>query len=307
MVDRPIVAAGWVALALAIASPLVPHAQPPYVPAKGTFAPMPIDPGRPWGWMVRAMLEHPNQPLYNLAKRKLLEGKQIFGHSISKFDIETYCRLAPHYDFTWFDTQHAPLTFSEIYQMLQACPRAGAAPLVRLADAEEANIQHAMDAGLLGIVVPGVDDAARARQAAILARFPPQARRGSGNLLALGKMWDPLAAPGSNYRSSVNDNMLVIAMIETVEAVNNALEIAVTPGVDVVIVGNQDLQSFSGFHISEDRYQDLLTKTRDATYLAGKFWGTGGNAFPKASRLYEDARFNEHGPTNDGWVDTGHP
>ena len=46
---------------------------------------------------------------------------------------------------------------------------------------------------------------------------------------------------GSNFRQTINDNMLVVVMIETVEGVNNALEIASQPGVDVVIQGNNDL------------------------------------------------------------------
>ena len=55
---------------------------------------------------------------------------------------------------------------------------------------------------------------------------------------------------------------------------NNALEIASQPGVDLVIQGNNNLQSFSGFPLSGDRYQDRLTRICDAIYQAGKLWGT---------------------------------
>jgi 2-keto-3-deoxy-L-rhamnonate aldolase RhmA len=40
--------------------------------------------------------------------------------------------------------------------------------------------------------------------------------------------------------------MLVTVMIETLEGVANAEEIAATHGVDVVLIGNNDLSSFSG-------------------------------------------------------------
>ena len=41
-------------------------------------------------------------PLYNTAKQKLLEGKQVFSFTQSKFDIAVYCEAAKHYDYAWF-------------------------------------------------------------------------------------------------------------------------------------------------------------------------------------------------------------
>ena len=272
-------------------------------PANGTLPLAPIDPGRPWGWMVKAFMENPDQKLYNRAKQRLLEGQQVFSHVMRNLDVETYCRQAPHYDFTWFEMQHSLMTFADVRQMVQACPHVGAAPIIRMPDSFEANTQKAFDIGMLGIVIPTVDNAAEARDAAIHARFPPVARRSSGNTLSgeAPMMWNPLVPPGLNYRRSINDNTLVVVMIETVEGVDNALEIASTPGVDVVFMGSNDLQEFSGFAMNDDRFEDLLIRVRNATYLAGKFFGNvlGG----KANRLYPDSRFNEGGPAFDGWVD----
>jgi 2-keto-3-deoxy-L-rhamnonate aldolase RhmA len=94
-------------------------------------------------------------------------------------------------------------------------------------------------------------------------------------------------------------------MIETVEGVDNALEIAAQPGVDVVIQGNSDLESSSGFPPEDDRYQDLLTRIRDATYQAGKFWGNAQANYRTGNRLSPDSRFHQNGPTNDGWKPGG--
>jgi 2-keto-3-deoxy-L-rhamnonate aldolase RhmA len=154
---------------------------------------------------------------------------------------------------------------------------------------------------MLGIIVPTVDDALEARDSARFARFPPVARRSSGGGQAQG-LWTPLVPPGSNFRNTINDNMLVIVMIETVEGVGNALEIASQPGVDVVILGNADMVSFSGFEMSDNRYQDLLTRTRDATYLAGKFWGNANFGFANGNKLSADSRFHQNGPAHDGWT-----
>jgi 2-keto-3-deoxy-L-rhamnonate aldolase RhmA len=267
----------------------------------GTLAPRPTDSGRPWGWAVRAFMQNPEQQLYNTAKRKLLDGRQVFSHTISRFDADAYCRQAPHYDFTWFEMQHSTMRYDEVEKMVAACPRVGATPILRIPDALEANVQKAMDIGMLGIIVPTVDDALEAREAARYARFPPVARRSSGGGQA-ASLWTPLIAKPATFRDTVNDNMLVIVMIETIEGVNNALEIASQPGVDVVILGNADLVSFSGFQMSDDRYQDLLTRVRDATYQAGKFWGNANFGFAAGNRLSADSRFHQNGPAHDGWT-----
>ena len=78
--------------------------------------------------------------------------------------------------------------------------------------------------------------------------------------------------PGG-YQNSFNDNMLVVVMLETLDGIINANEIASTFGIDVMIQGNHDLSRFSGWAQTDPRYQSLLTVSRNATLRAGKFWG----------------------------------
>ena len=67
--------------------------------------------------------------------------------------------------------------------------------------------------------------------------------------------------------------MLVVIMIETPTGVANAYDIASVPGVDVVIIGNNDLASFSGFAQTSPEYQAMVTKVHDDTLRAGKIFG----------------------------------
>jgi 2-keto-3-deoxy-L-rhamnonate aldolase RhmA len=232
--------------------------------------------------------------LYNTAKQKLLEGKQVFSFTQSTFDIAGYCEAAKHYDYTWFEMQHSTLEFADIEKMIAACPHAGAIPMVRLPDAQEFHIQHATDIGALGVVVPTVDDVERAMEAAKWSRYPPVARRSSGGGQA-GRIW------GSTYRSTFNDNMLVVVMIETPTAVANAFDIASVPGIDVVIIGNADLTSFSGFPQNDPRYQAMVQKVHDDTLRAGKIFGQANAQYAKGHPLSGDAKFFQNGPSNDGW------
>ena len=134
--------------------------------------------------------------------------------------------------------------------MIAACPHAGATPMIRLPDAQEWHIQHATDIGALGVIIPTVDDVDRAREGAKWARYPPVGRRSPGQGQARA-IW---GINGINYRQTINDNMLVVIMIETPTGVANAFDIASVPGVDVVIIGNNDLSSFSGFAQTDERY-----------------------------------------------------
>jgi 2-keto-3-deoxy-L-rhamnonate aldolase RhmA len=239
--------------------------------------------------------------LYNTAKQKLLEGKQVFSFTQSKFDIAGYCEAAKHYDFTWFEMQHSTLEFKDVEAMIAACPHAGATPMVRLPDAQEWHIQHATDIGALGVIIPTVDDVDRAREAAKWARYPPVARRSAGSGQA-ASLW---GVNGINYRQTINDNMLVVIMIETPTGVANAYDIASVAGVDVVIIGNNDLSSFSGFPQSDDRYQLLMNKVHDDTLRAGKIFGQANSNYSKGNVLSKDSFFFQNGPAFDGWTPPG--
>jgi 2-keto-3-deoxy-L-rhamnonate aldolase RhmA len=234
--------------------------------------------------------------LYNTTKQKLLDGKQVFSFTQSKMDIADYCERAKHYDFTWFEMQHSTLEFADIEKMIAACPHVKATPMIRLPDAQEWHIQHTTDIGALGVIVPTVDDVDRAREAAKWSRYPPVARRSSGQGQAAG-IW---GINGINYHQTINDNMLVVVMIETPTGVANAYDIASVPGVDVVIIGNNDLSYFSGFAQTDERYHQLVQKVHDDTLRAGKIFGQA-NAIYATGPYSKDAYFFQNGPSNDGW------
>jgi 2-keto-3-deoxy-L-rhamnonate aldolase RhmA len=236
-------------------------------------------------------------PLYNTAKQKLLERKQVFSFTQSKFDIPGYCEAAKHYDYAWFEMQHSTLEFKDIEAMIAACPQAGASPMIRLPDAQEWHIQHATDIGALGIIVPTVDDVDRAREAAKWARYPPVARRSSGQ----GQARTIWGSNGVDYAKTINDNMLVVIMIETPTGVANAYDIASVPGVDVVIIGNNDLSVFSGIPQDDDRYQAMVKKIHDDTKRAGKIFGQANATYAKGHPLSSDSFFFQNGPSKDGW------
>jgi 2-keto-3-deoxy-L-rhamnonate aldolase RhmA len=251
---------------------------------------------RGWGWQVKALMSPDTpRPLYNRAKELLLQDKVVTSYTISSFNTDLYCDVRKHFDFIWFEMQHSTMSWDEVRRMILACPGVdGGAPMIRMPDALEANIQKATDLGAVGIIVPTVDDALEARDAARFSRYPPYGRRSSGGG-SFGQAW-----PGINYRATINDNMLVVVMIETLEGVANAEEIAATHGVDVVILGNNDLASFSGWNQADPRYQDAIIKVHNAALKYGKYYGNAGSQYLNGYTVTAGTHFVQDGPSRDG-------
>ncbi len=253
---------------------------------------------RGWGWQVKALMSPATpRPLYNKAKELLLQDKMVSSLTISSFNPDLYCEARKHVDFIWFEMQHSTMSWDEVRRMVVACPGVeGGAPFIRMPDALEANMQKATDLGAVGIIVPTVDDALEARDAARFARYPPTGRRSSGGG-AYTQAW-----PGINYRATINDNMLVVVMIETLEGVANAEEIAATAGIDVIILGNNDLSVFSGWSQNDPRYQDAVIKVHNAALKYGKFFGNAGQQYRTGYTVSADTRLIQDGPARDGWT-----
>src|SRR5207249_7563822 len=95
---------------------------------------------------------------------------------------------------------------------------------------------HALDAGALVLVVPTVDTVAEAIEARNWAYFPPLGRRSNGGGQAFdAAMWG--SVPGG-YRNTINDNIVLVLMIETLEGLKNADEIAKVPGVTAIFAAS---------------------------------------------------------------------
>jgi len=201
--------------------------------------------------------------MYNTAKKKLMDGKPIVGITISSPDPNIYCAAANSgFDYTWIEMQHSPLTYSDVAKMIWACRGASAMPFIRVPDATESEIQKATDIGALGIIMPTVDTVEKAQNTVKWAKYPPQGRRSMGGG-QYGALW------GSDYRQTINDNMLVVIMIETPLGVANAKEIAAVPGVDVIFAASTDLGNFSGTKQGEPKYEEMVTTIHDTVLNAG--------------------------------------
>ncbi len=208
----------------------------------------------------------PDKPgrIFNTVKTKLAAGKQVVGGTVEVPNITTYCAMASSgYDYIWIEMQHSPITYQDAANMIFACKGSPAMPFVRVPDATEGDIQKAVDMGAAGIIIPMVEDLQKVRNAIKFAKYPPVGKRsqGGGNYRAI---W------GDDYRQIANENIMIVAMIESPAGVKLAEEMAAIPGVDVIFIASTDLASFSGLKQGDAGYEALVTKVFDATLKAGK-------------------------------------
>ena len=204
--------------------------------------------------------------IWNPAKRKLVAGGPMIGGTVRAVDPRTYCAMAAAgYDFIWVEMQHEAISWEQVARLWRTCP-GPAAPGVRVAYANEREIQHATDMGAAVIVVPTIDTVEEARAAVDWTYFPPIGRRSSGGGQGPSALWNRV--PGG-YRQTWNDNVVLILMIETLEGVENAREIAKLPGVTGLFAASGDLGNFSGFGEGDPEYEALITEVATAAREAG--------------------------------------
>jgi len=204
--------------------------------------------------------------IWNPAKRKLVEGGPLIGGTVRSVDPRTYCAMASAgYDFLWVEKQHEAISWEQVARMWRTCP-GPAAPGARIAYADEREIQQATDMGALVVVVPTIDTVEEAQEAIDLTYFPPLGKRSFGGGQGPGEMWNRV--PGG-YRQSWNDNVVLILMIETLEGVENAREIAKLPGVTALFAASGDLGNFSGYGEGDPEYEALIDEIATAAREAG--------------------------------------
>jgi 2-keto-3-deoxy-L-rhamnonate aldolase RhmA len=161
------------------------------------------------------------------------------------------------------------------FQISVAALDAGIAPLVRVPHGELAMGTRCLDAGGLGLVIPHVDSADEARAMVDAFKFAPLGRRSIGGAYP---QFGFASVPAAEVVSGLNDATLVVAMIETPRAVQNAEHIAAVPGIDVLLMGTNDLCLEMGIpgKLEDERVVSAIDTVVAACRKHGKWPGLGG-------------------------------
>jgi 2-keto-3-deoxy-L-rhamnonate aldolase RhmA len=223
----------------------------------------------------------------NAALRRLRAGEMALGFGVHHLRTAATPMLAKAggYDFLFIDTEHGAFSIQEATQMCLAALPVGITPLVRVcADALDVGTR-ALDNGAQGIVVPHVDTAAQARRVADAFRFPSAGNRSWGGPPYVYNLRGPAIDVA---QGEINRETLIVAMIETPEAVANADAIAAVEGIDVLLFGTSDLTTTMGIagQIGHARVQEAYRSVAAVCRERGKVLGMGGVYDETYARTY---------------------
>ncbi|HOT91753.1 MAG TPA: aldolase/citrate lyase family protein [Anaerolineae bacterium] len=148
------------------------------------------------------------------------------------------------WDWLVVDVEHSPVGFETMVNCFRAVQLGGAVPMARVPWNDTIWIQRTLDAGALGLVVPMVNTAEDARAVVSNMRYATKGQRSfAGSRVA--------AYIEGDYRTWTDDNLAVMVMIETAQAVENAEAILATEGVTGCFIGPNDLALSLGVSPSE--------------------------------------------------------
>jgi 2-dehydro-3-deoxyglucarate aldolase/4-hydroxy-2-oxoheptanedioate aldolase len=152
--------------------------------------------------------------------------------------------------------------------------------VTRVDSAERVPIQHALDFGSDGVILPQIADLDHAKRATSFAKYPPLGNRGFGG----GKTVRYLPAP-QHFVEAENRRVSCWAMIETATALEDVEKIAALETVDGLFIGPNDLSLARGrgeYKMDGRDHEDIARIARAAA-AQGKPW-----AMPIASREDRD-------------------
>jgi 2-keto-3-deoxy-L-rhamnonate aldolase RhmA len=224
----------------------------------------------------------------NAAKKKLADGKLILCMNLRgarTLDVPMVAAAAG-FDCIFVDLEHSATDLETTSTICIGSVGLGITPLVRVPGHDRNWISRVLDGGAQGVIVPHVSTVEEARAAVDAARFPPIGHRSvMGATPALGYRTMPL----SEVNSTLNRETLLIVMIETPQGVEQADAIAAVPGIDMLLIGSNDLCTEMG--IPGDQRNPKLKSAFETVARAckahGKVLGIGGirNDLPLVGEL----------------------
>jgi 2-keto-3-deoxy-L-rhamnonate aldolase RhmA len=223
----------------------------------------------------------------NRTRRQLAAGEVALGigaRQARTVDIAGIAR-ACDYDWLFIDMEHGSLDLDTAAQIAAAALPVGITPLVRVPGPERYHASRILDAGAQGIVLPHVDTPEAAARAVSHCKYPPLGHRSIGGLQPqLGYA----SVPVGEAMRLVNEETLVVIMLETPQAIANADAIAAVAGVDVLLVGTNDLCAEMGIpgQFTDVRVVESYERVVAACRRHGKYPGMGGVYDPPLMKRY---------------------
>jgi 2-keto-3-deoxy-L-rhamnonate aldolase RhmA len=223
----------------------------------------------------------------NGVKKKLEAGGLAIGFGVNHLRTVNTAGFAEQcgYDWLFVDMEHNTMDIDTAVQICVAALPTGVTPIIRVPSHDPFHASRALDGGAMGIVVPHVNTAEQARRVVDACKFPPLGHR---SLTAPVPQLGFASLPVAEAIATLNRSTLVVIMLETPEAIDNAEAIAAVEGVDVLLIGSNDLTAEMGIpgQYTHEKVIAAYERMIAAARMHGKSAGMGG--------IYENALMEKY-------------
>jgi 2-keto-3-deoxy-L-rhamnonate aldolase RhmA len=176
----------------------------------------------------------------NPIKQALSEGRAVIGTMIVQARAPAFIQLFAEYglDFVFIDMEHGSYSLETAANLVQVARLSGITPLVRVCETGYQWYARLLDAGAQGIMTPRVESPQQVREIVRYTKYPPLGQRGFSRLAGHVNYTE---IDFGSFVSYANENLLNIIQIESSTAVDHLEDILAAPGIDVILVGPDDL------------------------------------------------------------------
>lgn len=174
-------------------------------------------------------------------KQKILSGRKVYGTMIrlQRNPAVVFYAKNAGLDFLMYDCEHGAFNFETLHDLFITGNAMGFPGLLRVAEPTKDWISRALDMGASGVLVPMTETAVQAREIVRWSKYAPVGDRGFGTALAHSDY--VIGGRHVDVMRANNEKVISIAQIETRLGVDNAEAIAAVEGIDVLLIGPNDL------------------------------------------------------------------
>ncbi|MGQ9509213.1 MAG: HpcH/HpaI aldolase family protein [Thermodesulfobacteriota bacterium] len=203
-------------------------------------------------------------------RKRVLSGECVYGTMIrqARDPGSPSIFASAGYDFIFIDMEHGAYNMETVADLIRGAKSVGIAPLIRVPNREKFFISRVLDAGAEGIMVPMVSTREEAEEIVRYSKYPPLGKRGFG---AQSGQTDYKPIKAAQFMKEANEHTLIIAQIETQEAIENIDAIIDVEGIDVGLIGPNDLSISLG--IPDQMDSEILRQAIDKVILSAKAKG----------------------------------
>jgi 2-keto-3-deoxy-L-rhamnonate aldolase RhmA len=176
----------------------------------------------------------------NIIKQRLLNGETIIGTMVQEMRVPAIAQIlkAVGFDFFMLDMEHGSYSLETAADILRVGRLLDMCPLVRVASPEYHLIARPLDHGAMGVMMPRIENRDQVEKFVEAMKYPPLGKRGcSSDAPHAEYVFGPLP----EFLEANNEDTLAIAQIERKVAIERLDDLLSVPGVDVALIGPEDL------------------------------------------------------------------